>query len=610
MRRTFRVILVLVVVLVVLVLVAPFLIPVNQFRPTIEEKASAALGRKVDVGNLSLSLFTGSLAADNLAIADDAKFSKSPFLTAKSIKVGVELVPLILHKDLNITNIVIDSPEVTLLRNPGGEWNYSSFGASAAKSQGKQATPAPQTPPPQEAEKPASSSGGEFSVDKLELRNGRIVIGSMNSQKRSTYDKVDLTASNVSLTTKFPVTLTANLPGGGNLKLDGTAGPLDQENTALTPVNAKLTVNGLNLASTGLLDPSAGLGGILDLNSTIASQNGEAVVSGNAKLTKALLVAGGSPAAVPVVVDFNTKYDLRKNRGVLQPSTLKIGSAAAHLSGTYEVPAESDAVVVHIKVEGQNLPAKDLEAFLPALGINMPSGASLQAGTLNANLELNGPTNKLVTSGNVGMFNAKLAGFDLGSKLAAVSKLVGINTGKDLDIEKMTTDLRMAPTGLEAKNFQAVVPSLGTLVGNGTVDAKNDLDFKMAATLKNGVASAAAGAAGGAATGAASDAIGGLLGKVTGGAGGAVSTAAGGFLGNCKNASGGSGPTLPFQIKGTTKDPKFIPDVGGVAAGMLKSQLGCFGGGGAQSKASPQQQQLNPNNPIDAIGGLFKKKKP
>jgi hypothetical protein len=89
-----------------------------------------------------------------------------------------------------------------------------------------------------------------------------------------------------------------------------------------------------------------------------------------------------------------------------------------------------------------------------------------------------------------------------------------------------------------------------------------------------------------------------------------VSSAAGGFLGNCKNASGGSGPTLPFQIKGTTKDPKFIPDIGGVAAGMLKSQLGCFGGGGSQSKASPQQQQPNPNNPIDAIGGLFKKKKP
>jgi AsmA protein len=604
MRRSLRVLLVVIVVLVVLVLVAPFLIPVNQFRPTIEEKASAALGRKVEVGNLSLSLFSGSLAADNLSIADDPKFSNSPFLSAKSIRVGVELFPLILHKDLNITNIVIDSPEVTLLRNPGGVWNYSSVGASAAKSQAKQeGTPATQQTPQQQG---ASTNANEFSVQKLELRNGRAVVGSTNSQKRSTYDKVDLTASNVSLTTKFPVTLSANLPAGGTLKLDGTAGPLDQENTALTPVNAKLTVNNLDLASTGFVDPSMGLGGLLDLDATIASQNGEAEVSGSGKLTKALLVSGGSPATVPLVVDFKTKYDLRKNHGVLEPSTLKIGNDIAHLSGTYEVPADSEGVVLHVKVEGQNMPAKDLEAFLPAVGIHMPNGASLQAGTLNMNLELSGPTNKLVTSGNVGMFNAKLVGFDLGSKMSAVGSLVGLNTGKDLDIEKMTSDLRVAPTGMEVQHFQGVLPALGTLAGNGTIDAKNDLDFKMAATLKSGVGGAA-GAVGGAATGAASNAVGGLLGKVTGAAG--LGGAAGGLMGNCKNASGGSGPTIPFQIKGTTKDPKFIPDVGGVAASMLKSQLGCFGGGGSQAKAAPQQQQ-NPNNPVDAIGGLFKKKKP
>jgi len=589
MSRTLRIILVIVAVLIVLVLAAPFLIPVNQFRPTIEEKASAALGRKVNVGNLSLSLFSGSLAADNLSIADDPKFSKSPFLSAKSIKVGVELLPLILRKELNVTAIVIDTPEVTLLRSGGGEWNYSSFGAAAAKAQGKPA---------------AQQSLGQFSVEKLELRNGRIVIGSPNSQKRSIYDKVDLTATSVSLTGKFPVTLTASLPGGGDVKLDGTAGPLDQENTALTPMNAKLTVNNLNVATTGLLDPSAGLGGLLDLNSTIASQNGEASASGSAKLSKALLIAGGSPAAIPVIVDFNTKYDMGKNRGVLEPSTLKIGNAVCHLSGTYEVPADSEGVILHVKVEGQNMPAKDLEAFLPALGIHMPSGASLQGGALNTNLEVSGPTNKLVTSGNVGLFNAKLAGFDLGSKLSAVSKLVGLNTGKDLDIEKMTTNLHMAPTGIEAQNFLAVVPSLGTVVGNGTIDAKNNLDFKMAATLKNAIGGAA-GAAGSAATGAASNALSGLLGNVTGGAGGA----AGGLLGNCKNASGGSGPTLPFQVKGTTSNPQFIPDVGGVAAGMLKSQLSCFGGG-SQTKASSQQQQQNPNNPVDAIGGLFKKKKP
>jgi AsmA protein len=611
MSRTLRIVLIIVGLLVVLIIVAPFLIPVNQFRPTIEEKASAALGRKVDVGNLSLSLFTGSVAADNLAIADDAKFSQSPFLTAKSVRVGVELIPLILSKQLNITGITIDSPEVTLIRDPHGEWNYSSFGTSAAKSQAAQ-TPA--ATPPAAQPSGSTSSSNEFSVDKLTLKNGRINIGSTSSQKRSVYDKVDLTASNVSPTTQFPVKLTASLPGGGTLKLDGTVGPLDQQNTALTTVNAKLNIEGLNLATTGLLDPSAGLGGLLDVNATIASQNGEAHLSGTARLSKALLVAGGSPASTPVNVEFNTKYDLRKNAGVLEPSTLKIGNAAAHLTGTYEVPA--DSTILHIKIDAQNMPAPDLEAFLPALGIHMPTGAKLEGGTLNANLQLTGPTDKLVTTGNVGLYKAKLAGFDLGSKLSAVSSMLGVQTGKDLDIEKMTTDLHMAPTGLQAQNFNAVVPSLGSMVGSGTIDAKNELDFKMAATLKNALGSGAGGAAKTTApaastpSGGAAGGIGGLLGKVTGGAGSAVGGAVGGVLSGCKDSSGNGGPTIPFQIKGTTKDPKFIPDVGGVAAGMLKSQLNCFGGG-SQAKASPQQQQQpNPNNPIGALGGLFKKKKP
>jgi AsmA protein len=573
MSRTLRIVLVIAAVLIVLVLVAPFLIPVNQFRPTLEEKASAALGRKVDVGNLSLSLFSGSLAADNLSIADDPKFSKSPFLTAKSIKVGVELLPLILRKELNITAIVIDSPEVTLLRSGAGEWNYSSFGAAAAKSQGKQA------PPPR-----AQQSLGEFSVGKLELRNGRIVLGSTNSQKRSTYDKVNLTATNVSLTSKFPVTLTASLPGGGDLKVDGTAGPLHEENTALTPVNAKLTVNNLNLATTGILDPSAGLGGLLDLNATLASQNGEANISGNAKLSKALLIAGGSPAAVPVVVDFNTKYDLRKNHGVLEPSTLKIGNAVCHLSGTYEVPADSEGVILRVKVEGQGMPAKDLETFLPALGIHMPSGASLQGGTLSTNLEVSGPTNKLVTSGNVGLFNAKLAGFDLGSKMSTISTLTGLKTGQDLDIQKLTSNVRMAPNGIQADNFDAVVPALGTLVGAGTIDAKNSLDFKMAATLANSATFSSSN--GGPVSG-----IGGVLGAIGGGKGG------------CKGA------TIPFLIHGTTADPKFVPDVGGIAASLLKTQLGCAGSSAGASQLKQLQQQ-NTDNPIDALGGLFKKKKP
>jgi AsmA protein len=573
MSRTLKIVAIVVGVLIVLVLVAPFLIPVNQFRGTIEQKASTALGRKVEVGNLSLSLFSGGLGADNLSIADDPKFSTSPFLTAKSVKVGVEMMPLIFSKNLIVTDVTIDSPQVSLIRNPGGDWNYSSFGVAAAKGQ------APTAAPAAKSTAPAPSAGGEFSVQKLELKNGRITVGSTSSQKRSSYDNVRVVASNVSLTAKFPVTVTADLPGGGNFKLDGNAGPVDPTNSVLTPLDAKLTISSLNLASSGFLDPAMGLGGVLDLDATLASQQGVAQTKGSTKLSKALLIAGGSPASAPVTVDFQTKYDLTKNTGVLEPSTLKIGGAAMNLSGTYEIPG--DETVVHIKVDGQNMPAKDLVAFLPALGINMPKGATLEGGTLNTDLNLAGPTNKLVTTGSVGLFKAKLAGFDLGSKLSAISSLTGVKSGKDLDIEKLTTNLRMAPDGLQADNFNAVVPAVGTMVGGGTINSKNAMDFKMAATLTDAIG----------AVGSPVGTTGSLLGKMAGG-------------GNSKNCK--SQTTIPFQITGTTSDPKFVPDVGGLAAGMLKSQLGCVGGlGGLVPGASGAKQ--NPAGALGQLGGLFKK---
>jgi AsmA protein len=573
MNRTLRTVLIVVAVLVVILLIAPFLIPVDSFRPTIEEKASAALGRQVQLGHLSLSLLGGSLKAENLSVGDDPKFSKSPFLTAKSVKVGVEMMPLIFSKTVNVTGIAIENPEVTLLRNPAGVWNYASLGTAVAKSE--------------QASKPAASRTGassssptELSVKKLELKDGRINVGTTNSQKHSAYDHVNLTLSDVSLTSKFPITVTADLPGGGKFKLEGTAGPVDQADSSLTPLDAKLTVSALNLASTGFVDAGAGLGGLLDLDATVASQNGEAETKGTAKLSKALFVAGGSPASEPVAVDFSTKYNLRKNSGVLLPSDLKIGKAVARLNGTYQT--EGEATMLSIKVTGENMPAHDLQTFLPALGVNLPKGASLQGGNLSTNLSLSGPTNKLITTGTVGLYNAKLAGFDLGSKMSAISSLTGMKTGKDLDIEKLTTSLHMSPTGIQAENFIAVLPSLASIVGGGTVDSKNNLDFKMAATLTN-----ALGAAGSPVSSAA-----GMLGKLTGGGSGS----------GCKQ-----GTTVPFLIQGTTSDPKFVPDVGGLAAGLLKSQLGCAAGAIPGAKGQPGQTQ----NPVDAITGLFgKKKKP
>jgi AsmA protein len=577
MSSTLKWIIIVVVALIVILLILPFLIPVNKFRPTIEQKASEALGRKVQVGNLSLSILGGSLGADDLSIADDPKFSTGPFLTAKEIKVGVELMPLIFSQQVNVTEITIVQPQVTLLKDPAGKWNFSSIGVSSAQTQPAQ--PAAKQPAPSGS---SGTAGQSVSVKKLSLEDGQITVGNTNSKKRSVYTKMNVTASDVAMNNNFPVSLSMDLPGGGNAKLDGKVGPVDQKDASLTPVDAKLNVSGLNLTSTGFLDPSLGLAGLVDLDATLVSKDGKAATKGQAKLSKAILIQGGKPSGVPAVVNFDTVYDLASNSGVLNPSTLEIGKAKANLNGTYK--SAGDETIVDAKVTGEGLPATDLESFLPALGINLPSGSQLTAGTMSANLHITGPTNKLVTDGNLGLFNGKLSGFDLGQKMSSVSALAGIKTGKDLEIQKFTTHVHMAPTGLKTDNMDLVVPSLGTVAGGGTIDSQNNMNFNLVASVSSSVLNAAGGGAAGAA--------GGEIGKLLGGSGGT----------NCKD----NGIKVPLQVHGTTSNPQFSPDVGGVAAGMLKAQLSCAGGVGV-----PGTTTSNPADVVNQLGGLLgKKKKP
>jgi AsmA protein len=561
---------IIVVALILILVILPFLIPVNKFKPTIEEKASEALGRKVELGNLSLSILRGALRIDSIAIADDPKFSASPFLTATSVDVGVELMPLIFSQQLNVTDIEIEKPQVMMLRNPNGQWNFSSIG-------GNSSTPKTNS----------SSSARNVAIGKLELKDGQITVGNTNSQKRSVYTDLNLKATDVAMNNNFPVDFAMALPGGGTMKIDGNVGPMDRKDAAFTPQDVKLEVKSLNLASAGFLDPKLGLGGMVDISARLLSQSGVMATKGQLTLTKAVLVAGGQPSSVPLVVDFDTKYDLAKGTGVLNPTVVKIGNAKSNLDGTYK--SAGDAFVVDLKLNGQGLPATDLESFLPALGINLPTGSKLTAGTLSANLRISGPTDQLVTEGTIGLFNGKLSGFDLGSKMSSIGSLAGIKTGQDLVIEKFTSNLRMAPTGLKADNMNLVVPALGTVVGGGTLDSKNNMNFNLVATVNSALLTNAAGSvAGGAAGAAAGGALGGAMGAL--GGGGA----------NCKNG----GVKVPLQVHGTTQNPQIMPDVGGATASLMKSELTCAGGSAGAVQGLAGNLTKNPAGAAGAVGAL------
>ena len=560
MKRGLKIFAIVIVVLIVIVVAIPFFIDANVFRPRLESDLTATLGRQVKVGNLSLSLLSGGVKADDISIADDPAFSNSPFVQAKSLAVGVQLIPLIFSKSLQVTDLTLNQPQIGLVRSENGEkWNFSSLGMkSSTPVPSGQPTPAEPRKTTQPASEPSSSGNPNLTVAKLVVNDGRLTVSRAKSgEKPRVYDKVNMEVKDFSFTSSFPFTVTANLPAGGTLKLEGKAGPINTSDAALTPLQAKVSIQHMDLAASGFIDPASGISGIADFEGSVTSDGHEAKTAGTLKAMQLQVVQKGSPAGKPVELKYAVVADLMKQSGRLTQGDVAMGKAVAHLTGTYD--AHAATTVVNMKLSGQGMPVDDLEAMLPALGVVLPPKSTLKGGTLNTNLAIEGPVNKLVTSGTVRLENSALAGFNLGSRLQAISALSGKATGgNDTTIQNFSSDVHVAPDGTRAENINLTIPAFGVLTGAGTVSPSNALNFKMNANLSGGAVTGVAQMAG----------------------------------------LGSKGGSIPFFIQGTTSDPKFVPDVKGMAGGMLQQAL-------QGNKANPGQ-----TNPLEGLTGLFKKKKP
>jgi AsmA protein len=139
-------------------------------------------------------------------------------------------------------------------------------------------------------------------------------------------------------------------------------------------------------------------------------------------------------------------------------------------------------------------------------------------------LTMEGPADRLVTSGSLALNNVRLTSFDLQKKMAAIEKLAGMRGGPDTDIQTMSANVRVAPEGTSAQDMKLLVPALGEMSGAGTVSPANDLDFKMSAQVHTS----------------------GML----------------AVMGNTP---------IPFTVQGTCANPVFRPDYKAVAKEAVKS---------------------------------------
>ena len=493
----------------------PFLINVDQFRPTLQTDLSNALGREVTLGTLHLKIFSGQVSADDLSVAEDPAFGKPAFVKAKSLHVGVEILPFLFSRKLIVTDLDIDQPVIALVQAPSGDWNFSSLGG---KSKAAAAAPIPSARVPL-----------DLSVKLVKVTNGSVSLRrTVGHWKPLALDQVNIELRDFSSASAFPFSLTAQVHGGGTINLDGKAGPINPADSAMTPVSVNLKVAQLDLVGSGVNDVAPHLAGLASFDGS-GESNGVAMhFKGKLKADKLKLARNGTPATRPVEVDFAVQHDLRKHSGVVEQGDVHVGGAAAHLTGTYAEQGES--MVLHLKLAGPGMPVQELEGLLPALGVVLPAGTSLRGGTASANLATEGPADRLVTVGSVSINNTRLVGFDLSKKMSTIERLAGIKASPDTDIQVLSANVRAAPEGTSAQDMKLVVPAIGELTGAGTIGTANELNFKMSAIVHTS----------------------GLLAVI------------------------GNKP-IPFTVAGTSSDPVFRPDIGAVVKEEMKGIGGDFG---------------------------------
>jgi len=448
-----------------------FLFDANRFKPMLESNLTSALNRDAKLGDLKLSIFSGGIAATNFSISDDSFFSKSPFLRAKRVTVGLELLPLIFSRKLLVTNIDIDAPDVTLLQNASGVWNVSSLGTKS----------------PEKSSRTAAPSGGEgtldLSVKGLSITNGRLALGRVNGHSKPlVFERMNMQVQNFSSNSAFPFLVSALVAGGGEIHLEGNAGPLNAADALMVPFRGKVRIKSLDLAGSGLNDFAQHIAGILSLDGNAESTGSAVNITGRITGERLKLAKGGTPARTTVAFDFAAQHNVRNHSGVLNRGDVHIGKAAANFTGTYA--EQGNSMILRTDLSGSNMPLTELEGMLPALGIVLPAGSSLRGGAVDAKISSQGPADKLVTEGTLTIRETKLAGFDLIKKLSVIEQLAGMPAaGPDTEIQSAAANARITSEGTNVENITVIVPTLGELHGSGTITPTDRLDFRMNAML-------------------------------------------------------------------------------------------------------------------------------
>ena len=485
---------VLVALVITIGVLAKILITPERVKNTVLPLAEKSLNRKVELGDIQVSLFSG-IGLSQLRIAEAQ--GDEYFVTAEKLVLRYRFWPLLFMKVV-VDEVRLEEPRIRIERLPDGRFNFSDLMTEKSPSDKEEA------PVPQAADEGKGQGGIDLLVSQVVLTGGEVLFLDRSLGGEAPYrykvSGLNLSARDISLDKDFPFSLEALL-GEATLAVDGKA------NVAAGRGEASLKLSPLDITPftpyfrqqlPGRLDA-------LKVALDLTAKGGAAGVSSKGKIALTELnILLDALKDVPIrntslSLDYDLDVNLEQQALDIRPTTLAVNDIVARLEG--RVSDYGSKPQVNMAVAVPELDIRSALRSVPA-GLVPDLGDLDPAGKVSARVNLAGATDeplKLLRDGEIILsgvqasvaslrpaltgklalkgdsLSAQQLELKMGDTTAALDLKVSNLFGKPLRIENsLTADRLLLDPLLQGAGAKESAGSTGAETGTSTKVADKD----------------------------------------------------------------------------------------------------------------------------------------
>ncbi|MFN8007027.1 MAG: AsmA-like C-terminal region-containing protein [Terriglobia bacterium] len=410
-KKLLAVVIGLMVLILIGLLAVPLFVDSNRLKNLIITQLESKLQRKITAKEASVLIFTGpGIELRDMAVAEDPDFGQSPFVLVESLVVKAGILAL-LRGQVEISDLRIAHPVVSLIQNREGRWNYSSLLEPPEKT-GTTRQLGTESPGGRGAGRPISPAAAPAKaslpvvISSLSISDGTLTMMkelSATGRQQSRWEHINLEVSDVSgpNASRFDLSLGLGGKAKNRLRLGGTLGPINLQALDKATLDVHLELSEAPIADLFLpfqISTEDQWEGTLSCSTRIQGSLSTGMLFEGATQYSGLAVKRGSqePVRVNGEVRHAGNYEIASNRLKLDRFELQAPHSTLNLSGT--VQNVTSEPVLDLNLNSPKASFDDLLALGSVFGQGPPKGVQAE-GNGQAQLAIKGNTENLLLSG-------------------------------------------------------------------------------------------------------------------------------------------------------------------------------------------------------------------